>query len=159
PLSFDTNRGLAMTLYWAGRYDEAADCLKKALALEPRSSELYDDLANVDARRGRFAEAIDEKRKSLSLSGDDEAAAVFGEERSEPAWRRGMRQLLEEHLAALQEQAKTEPVSPMAFAYVYSQLGDRDHAIEWLRKADEGGAPWMIAIAADPTFDLVRDDP
>ena len=47
----------------------------------------------------------------------------------------------------------------MAFALLYSVLEDRDHAFEWLGKAEAQGSPWLTFLASDPMFEPLRSDP
>lgn len=47
-------------------------------------------------------------------------------------------------LDSLKERALRETVDPLAFAYLYAALGEKDTAFEWLRKA-----------TAEPSVDLL----
>jgi hypothetical protein len=57
------------------------------------------------------------------------------------------------------ELSKPRDVNPWGFALVYTGMGDKDRAFEWLDKAyDERSSdlPW---IKADPRMDPLRSDP
>ena len=59
----------------------------------------------------------------------------------------------------MKQRARQEPVDPLAFANVYVGLGDKDAAMEWLRKATESigvDLPWMNV---DVQWDPLRSDP
>jgi len=38
-------------------------------------------------------------------------------------------------------------------------LGDRSHTLDWLERAYEGRAPYLVYLRVDPRFDSLRDDP
>ncbi|MDQ5829862.1 MAG: hypothetical protein M3324_08405, partial [Actinomycetota bacterium] len=61
-------------------------------------------------------------------------------------------------LRELQDASAKEKVDPVAFAYVYSGLGDSDQAIAWLRKAFEEGSAETIFLRTPP-WDTLRSDP
>jgi hypothetical protein len=50
-------------------------------------------------------------------------------------------------------------VSPMAFAYLYAALDERDRAFEWLEKSYAERSPWMAYIKTDPQFEGFRAEP
>ena len=62
-------------------------------------------------------------------------------------------------LSELQEASKRAYVPPWAIAYVYTGLGDRGRAIEWLEKAYQERSTSEIFLVADPGFDPLRSDP
>jgi len=41
---------------------------------------------------------------------------------------------------------------------IYSSLGDRDAAFDWLERARLDHAPWLIYLKAPPWFDNLRAD-
>lgn len=57
----------------AGRLDEAAATLERALRIEPRNATLWQRLASVRLAQGETAQAIQLAQKSLSLAGDNRA--------------------------------------------------------------------------------------
>jgi hypothetical protein len=63
-------------------------------------------------------------------------------------------------LDELSARAKTEPVSPYAFALVYAGLGDKEKAFEWLEEATrkEASSP-NASLKVGPAWDGLRSDP
>jgi serine/threonine-protein kinase len=57
------------------------------------------------------------------------------------------------------EAAKKGYISPYNFAIIYTGLGDRDRAFEYLNKAYEERAPVLIHFPSRPIFDPLRSDP
>ena len=50
-------------------------------------------------------------------------------------------------------------VSPYYVAEIYTGLGDKDAAIEWLGKALDERSTWVVFLGVDPRFDPLRSDP
>jgi adenylate cyclase len=53
---------------------------------------------------------------------------------------------------------KQRYVSPMAFVYVYTGLGDKDRAFAWLEKAYQERSNHIAFFKVSPTVDLLRSD-
>ena len=60
--------------------------------------------------------------------------------------------------ASCEKRAAEQKVDPVAFAYAYSGLGDREHAIAWLRKAYQERSAETIFLRTPP-WDNLRSDP
>jgi serine/threonine-protein kinase len=50
-------------------------------------------------------------------------------------------------------------VSPYDLAILYVGLGDKEAALEQLKKAYEDRAGWIIYLNVEPLFDPLRSDP
>jgi hypothetical protein len=50
-------------------------------------------------------------------------------------------------------------VSPFNMAFVHLSLGEKDAALDWLERAYEERAEWMIYLAVEPRFDALRAEP
>ena len=49
---------------------------------------------------------------------------------------------------------------PGAFAFIYTGLGDKDQAFQWLEKAfEERDTAWFPMIKVSPMSDPLRSDP
>ena len=53
---------------------------------------------------------------------------------------------------------KQRYVSPMAFVYVYTGLGDKDRAFAWLEKAYQERSNHIAFFKVSPTVDPLRSD-
>src|ERR1700730_14257694 len=62
-------------------------------------------------------------------------------------------------LARLREQAKSQYISPYAFAVVLTALGDKAHAIDELEHNYDDTGFYISLIKVDPLFDDLRGDP
>ena len=159
PLSVETNKTLGAVLFWAGRTDEAIAQYKRTLELDPDAPSVHDLLADAYGRKGLDGEALSEKQRYFRLSGDEDTAATLGRDSAVMGYRRAMQALARRDLEGMQERAKEAYVSPMAFAYLYAALDEKDHALEWLEKAYAERSPWMSFLKNDPQFEALREDP
>ena len=72
----------------AGRYEEAAASIERALRIEPRQPVLWLELGNIRLKEGDFAQAESLGRKALSLAIGDEALTARAEQLIATAKRR-----------------------------------------------------------------------
>jgi len=102
-----------------------------------------------------YKEAIAEIQKAIALSpGNARAIATLGYAFGVS----GKRVEAQRVLGELKEGSKQSYVSPYYFALVYTGLGEKDHAFEWLEKAyEKGEIPGTIKV--EPVFDSLHSDP
>jgi Flp pilus assembly protein TadD len=72
----------------AGRYDQAAASIERALRIEPRQGSLWLELGNIRLKEGDFPQAESMGRKALSLSTGDPALKARAEQLIATAKRR-----------------------------------------------------------------------
>jgi tetratricopeptide (TPR) repeat protein len=138
-------------------YERAIEELKKALEIFPEFRNMHDYLGIALVLHDRFSEGIAELEKGVLLSGNDpgtKANLAYGYARA------GNSAKAEKILEELKESSSKLYVSPLAIAIVYSGLGRRDEAIEYLYKAYEertGNFPQTIVL--DGIWDTLREDP
>ena len=72
----------------AGRYEQAAASIERALRIEPRQGSLWLELGNIRLREGDFPQAESMGRKALSLSTGDPALKARAEQLIAAAKRR-----------------------------------------------------------------------
>jgi tetratricopeptide (TPR) repeat protein len=149
PLSEEAHYGLADTLFIAGRYDEALHLLRRIEELSPDFP--------VEHLKARIA---------LEQGLPAEALAIIEREKLE--WRRlyigaiarfrlgdltAARQLLSDLINRYTHDALVQ------IAIVHTQMGEYDHAFEWLQNALEKRDPGIVELAADPEIAPLRSDP
>ncbi len=64
----------------AGRYEQAAASIERALRIEPRQPVLWLELGNIRLKEGDFAQAESMGRKALSLATGDVALTARAEQ-------------------------------------------------------------------------------
>ena len=153
-------RNLADPYFWAGNYDTAAQILRDAVTATPDNAYQYRYLAEIEAARANYSDAIENLRLFeqlidygtqgpvaraayvYSLSGrPDEAARVF----------------------ALVEELDT-PASPMQLAVGHLAIGNTEESLRLFREAAENrlpsaGATLTIIIKRNIYNDSVLDQP
>ena len=155
PLSLDTNAYLGINFYYTRHYDEAAQQLKKNLDLASDFWFAHAYLGRTYRALGRLPEAISELQKAHLLSGGlSETSSGLGVAYAIQGEKAKARDILEK----LKRQ--TDPyVPPYSIAALYANLGDKDHAFEYLQKAYKGGSIYMSFVKVDPELDPLRSDP
>jgi TolB-like protein/DNA-binding winged helix-turn-helix (wHTH) protein/Flp pilus assembly protein TadD len=156
PLSPGIAKNVGVVFYFARRYDDAIAQFHAALEMDPNFRTAYSGLAYTYLQKGMAAEALAACQQMLDRWGRDPwvlwdlgyALAVSG--RHDQA-----RQVL----AELHEQAQHTYVRPLAFAWVFIGLGEKDQAFAWLEKAHAERDPHLTLLKADPVYDTLRADP
>ena len=101
-------------------------------------------------------EAFAEYQKAIPLSGDspDEPASL-----AYTYALSGRKQEALRIIDDLQERSKRSYISPAIIAFVYTGLGEKDQAFEWLEKAYHGRDSLLVLLKVEPMFDPLRSDP
>lgn len=145
---------VAKNFYYARKYDEALKKYVHSIEIEPDSAYLHKGLAEVYVQRSLFDDAVREIELALTISGRsalflDSAAAVYAlshEDRKS----RGI-------LAEAEKLCENRFVPSYGRAAAHAALGDKEKAVQMLRKAsDEHG--WLIWLGVDPIFDSLRNE-
>jgi len=156
PLSAFTNDNLAAILYYAGDYDQSIEQCQKTLEIDPASHRAHRHLGQVYVQRRMYAEAVSELKKAVELSpGSTEALAdlgyVFG------VWRKTDE--AKKILLQLQDSPRQGHVSPYHLAIVYIGLGEKELALQSLRKAVDDRSPGVVHLKVSPLFQELQSDP
>jgi TolB-like protein/Tfp pilus assembly protein PilF len=153
PVSVDWNSFLGLILYRSRRYEEAMVACRKALDLDPYYPVGHWFLGLIYEQTGELPAAVAELNKAVSLSDAPMYRALLGHAYGLIGDRVKALSTLED-LSTLSRQRY---VSPLDIAVVYTGMGDRDSAFEWLEKAYEERA-MRIQELPDPIFDSLRLD-
>jgi serine/threonine-protein kinase len=134
---------LAMLYFDDRRYQEAADLLTRALALEPRSAVKHGNLGDVYRRLGREREAADEYRLAARLTGEqlktDRTDAIALARHAVFDAKLGDHAQALEHIRLAVTLQPDDGTVLYKRAVVHALLGQRGEAVIWLRKAIERG--------------------
>jgi eukaryotic-like serine/threonine-protein kinase len=172
-----------------GRFDEASAEGQRAVALDPLSPSILEDLATTLSYAGNAAMALELARKAAELdptfffppasegilalqTGDySEAIAKFERSRtlSAPpfitaylAYAYGMSGDRPRATATVEELRKMSPggkVAPFNLALVYLGLGDRTRAVEYLEQAYAASSEFLVWLKIDKIYDPLRSEP
>jgi len=156
PLSLDINNTLGWILHEARQYDHQIEILQNLLEIDQNNWLAHSNLALAYAEKGMYNKAIVEVKKAIKLSGNNKFdLATLGyiyvlTERKDEA-----KKLLDDLL----EHSKKQNVSSFHVASVYTYLGQKDQAFEWLEKAYEERDLYLTQLKVYPLFDSLRSDP
>jgi eukaryotic-like serine/threonine-protein kinase len=150
------NIQLGLVYYFQHQYKEAVAECKKTIELDPTFFAAQRYLGLSYSQMEMHKEAIAEFEKAINASGDSplmkaeyaSALAVSGDTARAQA-----------QLNNLLETSKQKYVSAYHIAAIYVGLKDKDQAFNWLNKAFQDRADWMVNLKVDPRFESLRSDP
>jgi serine/threonine protein kinase/TolB-like protein/Tfp pilus assembly protein PilF len=157
PLSLVINMVAGLTFVHARQYDDAIEQYRKTIELDPNWFAAHLELGLAYALKGAYPEAIVECEKALMLAPDNvDALESLGYVYAVAGRRADALRVLDR----LNELSQRKYVPPFSRALVYTGLGDKDQAIEWLEKAYEERSPYLLYMSfAHPVWDPLRSDP
>jgi serine/threonine protein kinase/TolB-like protein/Tfp pilus assembly protein PilF len=154
PLSLLTNTSLGRQLYFTRQYDAAIQQLTKTLEMDPKFVPAQHAIEAAYAQNGMFKEAIGERQKVLTLSGNPDLAAAIGEDFNTSGYPGVMKSWLE----GLKEVSKRGYVSSYNMAQIYARLVDKGQALASLETALEQRDSNLTYVKVEPAFDDLRSD-
>ncbi len=155
PFSLIISSEVGWVFYHARRFDEAIDQLQKTAEMSPNFPRAHFFLGRVYEQKQMYDEAITETQKAISLSG---GYALYKASLGHILGMAGRRAEAEKIVEELKERSKREYVPPFAMALVYTGLGEKDRAFEWLEKAYKQRDTILINYIRDPQLAPVRAD-
>ena len=156
PFSQALRVDLGKILYSAGQRDQAMEQYRKALDLNPNYGNAFKLLASYYLDEGRYEEAIAAAEKMrANVPNKVNGRAFLGYTYAVA----GKRAEAEKILHELQAEAKQSHVGSEKFALIYTGLGDKDRAFEFLKKGLEENNVLPHAIYVLPEWASLRTDP
>jgi serine/threonine-protein kinase len=156
PLSLYFNLLVGLGYYRARQYDQALEQYKKTLEMDPTYYPIRIRLAEVYREKGMYQQALDELSKGNEASGHySESLAMTGYIYAIT----GRHEEAQKMIDKLKDRSSHRYVSPYHIAVVYSGLGEKDLAFEWLEKAYLDRSMLLSFINITPLFDNLRSDP
>ena len=144
----------------ARQFDKAIEIGRAISAENPSFGATYIFLGRAYWGERKYSEALRELKTASQLMGDKSKAefvAALDTGFHSGGWPGALRKGIEVSLA--QRKSKNIYVSPLAIAELYADLGDKDHAFEWLDTACAERAFGLDAIRTNFTLDSLRSDP
>src|SRR5437667_1577573 len=154
PLSLLINTSVGRQLYFARQYENAIQQLKKTLDMDPNFVPAQHAIEAAYAQSGMYREAVAERQKVLTLSGNPELAAAIGADYAQS----GYAGVLKSWLEGLKQVSKQGYVSPYDLAQIYARLGEREQALTSLEQAYNERDSKFTYIKIEPAFDEIRSD-
>ncbi len=153
---------LAFAYFMARQYDKAVELYRKALERKPDNAHAHILLGEAYVAKGMPAEGVAEMQKGLALDVSLAKTPERWDRYPLLAYAYAVAGRRDEALKILDEQkrlAKQRYVSPYNFAVIYTGLGDKDRAFEWLTKSVEQRTLPIFRVKSRPLFDPLRSDP
>jgi eukaryotic-like serine/threonine-protein kinase len=142
------------------KFDKAIAVCQKTIADNPSFGAVHYRLAWAYWGEHKYSQAISEFQTTARLS-DDKNMAGFASALDEGfragGWPAAVRNAIKAVLA--QRDAKANYVAAFWIAQLYAELGDRDHAFEWLNIARQEHNLWIPTLRTDFTFNSLHSDP
>jgi serine/threonine protein kinase/Tfp pilus assembly protein PilF len=144
----------------ARQFDRALETCKKVISDNPTFGFAHTGLAWAYWGKHKYPETIQEFRTAAQLGGDKNAtefAAALDAGFHSGGWPGALRKAIDVLLAL--RKTNTGFVSPYRIAQLYADLGDKDHAFEWLNTAYQEHDFFLINLQTDFTMDSLHSDP
>ncbi len=157
PMSTSTCASAGNVFSATHHFDEAIEALRNALEMGPNSAIVHDNLGTAYVGKGMIEEGIAEIKKAIEIS-----EGKFSNWISDLAWAHAKAGNIEEAKSILADLLRINEQSHKSeteIAGVYLSLGEKDKAMEWLEKAYDRHAGYLLAINYDCSFDDFRSDP
>jgi tetratricopeptide (TPR) repeat protein len=142
-------------LYYARRFDEAVDRGKGHLAAHPTYLAVHQWLGLTYEQKGMYKEAIAEFQVCQQADNTPDCLAFLGHVYAVS----GERDKALEMLAEIKKRSQTQYVSPFFIAMIYTGLGEKEAALDWLERAYRDRSYWMVSLKVNPQFDTLRAEP
>ena len=155
PLDLEINQHLGWYYILARQYDHAIEQLQKTLTLGPDFYRARILLGIEYQQNGGFSEAIAVFLNAKLLEKTPVVSGFLGYAFAMA----GKKKEALETLAALLEESEDSYVPPYCIALIYTGLGRRDEAFEWLQKASVEHSHWRGWLSFTPELDSLRSDP
>ncbi|MBI3417508.1 MAG: tetratricopeptide repeat protein, partial [Verrucomicrobia bacterium] len=155
PVDMPINNHLVWHYLMAGNYEQARVQGEVTRNLGESLPLAHFFLGSAYRYLGRYEDAI----RELSFAASRGSVEVEGELGFTYA-RAGNRAEARKILERFQQRSRNgEYVAPFFVALVYTGLGDRAAALDWLEKAAEDKSAWLIYLKVEPMLESPRNDP
>jgi tetratricopeptide (TPR) repeat protein len=155
PLSPIINVSAGIPLHIARRYDDAVNCYRAVLEMDPTLAPGLYYLGMSLQQRGEYDEAIRSIERAIEVAGP---APIFLGGIAHVYAAAGRAADAERMVEELTAMAKQRYVSPYSFTIAYAGLEKYDEAIAALEKTLDEHNAWAYFIPVDPRFDGLRQD-
>jgi len=156
PLSLAVSSTVGVTLFYAGRFDEAEQALVETIRLDDRFPLAHMFLGQVRSAQRRYLSALDALEAAVRLAGrTPEMLAALGYALAHSGDRDAARRILTE----VQELSKKRFASPTALAELHVGLGDHEAALDALEQAARIRTLDMAWLPVRPYFAALRGEP
>ena len=149
------NTHLGLVYYFGHRYEESINECKKTVALDPTFFVAHRYMGLSYAQLGMYQEALTSFQKAVNASN---RSPLMRAEYAYAVALSGDASRAQTELAELIQISNQKYLSAYHIAAIYVALKDNVHALEWLDKAYQDRADWMVFLKVDPRFKNLHSD-
>ncbi len=146
---------MAFGAYLGRRFDEAVSYAKNAQYIDKSNAAALYNASEIYEHKGEHSEAMILWKEAMTIEAANRRWIANIEKSFQTDGYRGFVQAKTTWLERLVEQ---DFVYPTDLAKCHAALGNKDKALEWLKKAVEAKVPDISSIKHAPAFDNLRDD-
>jgi serine/threonine protein kinase/TolB-like protein/Tfp pilus assembly protein PilF len=160
PLSPIIGYARAEAYTYSRQFDQAIEIDRKVIADNPTFGVAHLGVALAYWGERNYPQLIHESQIYAQLSGDKnyaEYAAALDSGFRSGGWPSAAHRAID--VLVVQYKAKTNYIAPYQIAELYADIGDKDHAFEWLNTAYQEHCVYLVIVRVDYTFDSLRSDP
>lgn len=156
PLSAAIDADLGQHYFYLRQYDRAIEHYRRNMIIFPNFYATHLSLGEAYTQKGMYAEAAAEYEKASAISKRNSLpVAMLGYNYA----RWGKEAEARAAIRELDAMKAERNVPSTRYALVYTALGDRDSAFEWLDRAYDERDIQAVYVNVNPFFDGLRDDP
>lgn len=155
PLSLGVPIQIGLRYYFDRRYDDAIRELRGTFELSPDFAPAHEYIGLAYEQKEMYAEAFASDMRARKARGEPEKVLAAAQEAFDKGGVMGWwRWEVEESL----EKRKTQYVSPVEMAIQYAQAGDKEKALEEVRRGIEEQSAGLVWLKLEPRLDSIRED-
>lgn len=156
PISLIINSQVGSLLYVSRRYDEAVEQFRITLEMDPDFAVAHFCMGYAFETQGKYESAVMAYQRAQNELGNlPELLACLGRVYALTGEIEQARQTIDELIRLSGERY----VQPNFIALIYTALGDKDEAFNWLERAYEERDEDLGLLKVDPRLDSLRADP
>jgi eukaryotic-like serine/threonine-protein kinase len=160
PLSAIIGCALGDAYSFSGQFDKAIEQYQKVMAENPSFGAAHADIVFAYLGEHKYAQVIQEYKTFAQLTGDknaSEVAPAMEQAFRSGGWPAAAHKAIDVLVA--QRKAGTNFLAPYWIGTYYADIGDNEHAFEWLNIAYQEHNTYLMFLRTDPAFDSLRSDP
>ena len=147
--------GLGLALIAAKRFDEAIAELRSGVAVDPNYADTYYYLGIAYLGKGSYPDAIATWNRYLELDNEPVGRAFLAFASAKV----GNREMAGKELERLRQESSKSYVAGIAFSLVHLGLGNKDEALDWMKKDVDERSGWASYYTIYPSFNELWGDP
>jgi tetratricopeptide (TPR) repeat protein len=140
-------------LYMERQYDRAIEQYRQTVEVFPSYVQAYSNLGIAYCAKGMYADAIRTLKEAVRIAGGAPPVSALLAHAQAVAGDKTEAQRL------LKEWKTRQEITPIVFALLYLDVGNKDLAFQWLDRGIAQRSMYMDELKVEPMFDRLHSDP